>query len=146
MLASIERHGFALLAGLAIVGTALELAAERHWDGAVQLVPWAAIAVVAAALVLHLLRRTPAAVRTVRAAAALVGASSVFGVYEHVRENYVTAPLDVRYTDRWPTMSATSKWWHALSKAVGPAPTLAPGVLALAALCLLLATVRRTEA
>ena len=36
-------------------------------------------------------------------------------------------------------MTAPSKWWAAASPSVGPSPTLAPGVLAQAALCVLCA-------
>jgi len=44
---------------------------------------------------------------------------------------------------------ALTRWWYAASKEVGPAPTLAPGLLGQTAVLLLLATVggplRRAE-
>lgn len=73
--------------------------------------------------------------------AVAVMVTAAFGIFEHALANYHAAPLDFRYTARWPTMSATSKWWAAATEAVGPSPTLAPGVLAQSALCLLFATV-----
>jgi hypothetical protein len=39
-------------------------------------------------------------------------------------------------------MSEGARWWAALSKTVGPAPPIAPGVLAQASLALLLSTIR----
>jgi hypothetical protein len=79
--------------------------------------------------------------RVVRGLALAVVLTSAFGIFEHTLANYDAAPLDFRYTDRWATMSTTSKWWTAASQTVGPSPTLAPGVLAQSALCLLFATV-----
>ena len=67
------------------------------------------------------------------------GIASSFGVYEHIVANYHTGPLDFRYTDRWPTMSAWSRWWAVSTGTVGPSPPIAPAILALACACLVLA-------
>src|SRR5262249_12121153 len=104
--------------------------------GFIQLIPWYTLAVVAAALLLVVAFPGPAVLRLVRALMVAAAVSAFFGVYEHVRENYRAGPLDFRYTDRWPTMSTASQVWAAVSKAVGPAPTLAPLVLAQAAVLL----------
>jgi peptidoglycan/LPS O-acetylase OafA/YrhL len=133
--------GYLALAGASIVGTAAELASERHWDGAIQLIPWAALGLLALALGLLLARRTTRAIRVVRGAAVAAALCGVIGVYEHVLENHRAGPLDYRYTDRWPDMSAASTWWTAITKTTGPAPVLAPAILVLAAACLSLATV-----
>jgi hypothetical protein len=53
--------------------------------------------------------------------------------------NHDSGPLDQRYADTWESMPATQQWWYAATKTVGPAPTLAPGVLAQTSLLLLLA-------
>ena len=42
----------------------------------------------------------------------------------------------------WEGMSTLSRWWLAARKGVGPSPPLAPGALAQAGFCVLLATVR----
>ena len=48
------------------------------------------------------------------------------------------APRDTGLTRARRT---SSRWWYAASKQVGPAPTLAPGVLGQTAALLLLATI-----
>ena len=68
--------------------------------------------------------------------------ASAFGVLKHVQANYDTAPLDRVYGPKWDAMSALDRWWAAASGGVGPAPTLAAGIMVQAALCLLLATLR----
>jgi hypothetical protein len=139
------RRCFLALAAAGIVGTAVELALSRHWTSAVQLIPWYALAVLTLALVLAVARPGPRTLRAVRLLAVLVMLSAVLGVYEHVLANYHAGPLDFVYTERWPTMSATSRWWAAITESVGPSPTLAPAVLAQAAACLLFATLGLTS-
>jgi len=123
-----------------VVGTAVELALSRHWNSPVQFVPWAALAVMAVALALLVARPSRRALVGVRVLAVAVMLTAGFGIFEHALANYDAAPLDFRYTERWATMSAPAKWWAAASEAVGPSPTLAPGVLAQSSLCLLFAT------
>jgi len=106
----------------------------------VQFVPWGALVVMVVALVLLVARPSRRALTAVRILAVAVMLTAGFGIFEHVLANYEAAPLDFRYTDRWATMSAPSRWWAAASEAVGPSPTLAPGVLAQSSLCLLFAT------
>jgi hypothetical protein len=136
------RQGLLLLAALGTVGTGLELAALRHWDSTLQLVPWAALAVTGGAVALMAFHPTSRVVRAVRWVAVGLFLVAAFGTYEHVLANYHVAPLDFAYATRWPTMSAPARWWAAASGAVGPSPALAPAVLAQSALCLLLACVR----
>jgi hypothetical protein len=139
--AAVLRRCFAGLAAAGVVGTAVELALSRHWTSTVQLIPWAALAGIVVGLVLLLAGPKRRALRAVRALAVVVVLVSAFGVFEHALANYDAAPLDFRYTNRWATMSTTSKWWAAASQSVGPSPTLAPGVLAQSALCLLFGTI-----
>jgi hypothetical protein len=135
------RRCFLALAVTATVGTAVELALSRHWTSAIQLIPWYAVGGLAVGAVLLVARPRPRAVRAVRLLAVVVVATALFGIYEHVLANYHAAPLDFRYESKWASMSTGSRWWAAISEAVGPSPTLAPAVLAQAAVCLLLATV-----
>jgi hypothetical protein len=73
--------------------------------------------------------------------ALLVLGASVYGVIDHILVNYESGALDQRFADTWDTLPALTRWWYAASKQVGPAPTLAPGMLGQTALLLLLATV-----
>jgi hypothetical protein len=139
------RRCFLGLAAAGVAGTAIELALSRHWTSAVQLIPWYTLAVLTVALVLAARSPGPRTVRAVRLLAVLVMLAAAFGIYEHVLANYNAGPLDFRYTQRWASMSATSRWWAAMSEAVGPSPTLAPAVLAQAAACLLFATLGLTS-
>ncbi|MGH3692777.1 MAG: hypothetical protein ACRDRX_02025 [Pseudonocardiaceae bacterium] len=133
------RGSLVALTALGIAGTAFELASLKHWHGAIQLVPWFALVVLAGALALHMTR--PAHLPVVRGLALLVLAASAYGVFEHALANYESGPLDQRFTDTWDGLSLWLQWWYAITKTVGPAPTLAPGMLGQAAATLILATI-----
>ena len=135
------RRIFLGLAAATAIGTALELASLRHWDGAEQLIPWVALAVLAVAIAAQWLRPTPTVTLASRIIGAVCVVSALFGFWEHVQSNYETAPLDFRYATSWATMSTASRWWTAASGGVGPSPALAPMILALSGLCLVFATV-----
>jgi hypothetical protein len=138
--ATVLRRCFAGLAAVSVAATAVELALIRHWTSTEQLIPWVALAAVVVGLALLFARPGPRSLRAVRVLGVAVVLTSALGIYEHVHANYEAAPLDFRYTNRWATMSTGSKWWAAASQSVGPSPTLAPGVLAQSAFCLLFAT------
>jgi len=136
------RRGLVALTVIGILAAAFELATERHWNGIEQLIPWLALAVLAAAVVLLLVARgrgVPAA----RVLAVLVLAASAYGVLDHILVNHESGPLDQRHADSWETLSVAEQWWLAVTKTVGPAPTLAPGVLGQSALLLILASIGR---
>lgn len=136
------RQALIALGVLGVLGTAVELVLERHWQSWVQGVPWVALCVLTVALALLIGRPTYRTVGVARVLAAIVILSAGWGVVEHVIGNYDAGPLDFRYSDRWAAMSASSRWWAAVTKSVGPAPPLAPLALAHSALAGLLATVR----
>lgn len=140
--AELLRRLLIVLAGLAVVGTAIDLAMVRHWTSPSQLVAWAALGVASVAGVLLVARPSRTVVLVVRALAIAVALSAAVGVYVHVDSNYEAGPLDYRYVDTWEAMPAVSRWWAAATKTVGPASPIAPVALAHAALCLLFATVR----
>ena len=142
--ATLVRHGLVALTAIGIVAVAFEMATERHWNGIEQLIPWIALAVLAVALGLLFVpagRGVPAA----RVLAVLVLGASVYGVLDHIVVNYESGALDQRYSQSWDTLPALQQWWLAVTKTVGPAPTLAPGVLGQSALLLLLASVGKTR-
>ena len=136
------RRSLLVVAALAVAGTAIELAMLRHWKSGWQLVPWAALVALLVAIGLLSLRPSRGVVRLARGVAVVVALSALVGVYQHVEGNYESGPLDYRYTESWDSMSEGARWWAALSKTVGPAPPIAPGVLAQASLALLLSTIR----
>ncbi len=135
----VVRRGLIALTWIGILATAFELATERHWNGLEQLTPWAALAVLAVATVLVIIPGDRGVTAT-RVLALLVLAASIYGVITHIRANYNAGVLDQRYADSWDSLPVLQRWWYAATKAVGPAPTLAPGVLGQTALLLLLAT------
>lgn len=134
------RLSIVIVAALAIVGLAVELMVERHWGSLPRHVPWLALAGLAWSVVR--LWRGPSA-RDVRVAQfialAAMNAAAV-GVGFHVIENYKAGPLDQVYSLVWDAMGEPERWWAAFSKSLGPAPTFAPGALALIALLVLVAT------
>ena len=132
-------RGLIALTVIGILAAAFELATERHWHNSVQLIPWAALAVLAVATVLGTIppRRGVTAARVL---AVLVLAASIYGMITHVVVNYDAGALDQRYADAWDGLPMLQRWWYAGTKTVGPAPTLAPGVLGQTATLLLLAT------
>jgi hypothetical protein len=136
------RRFLVTVAALAVVGTALELAMLRHWKPGAQLIPWVALALLAVGIGMLATGPSQRRVKVVRGIAVVVALSSLVGVFVHVTGNYEAGPLDYRYMETWGTMSETARWWAAISKTVGPAPPIAPGVLAQAALAVLFATVR----
>ncbi len=105
------------------------------------MIPWAALAVLAIAVVLVIRRPNRRAILVARVLAVVVLVTSAFGVFIHIWANYETAPLDFRYTDTWPTTSEPVRWLLAATDTVGASPSLAPTAMAFVALVLLLATV-----
>jgi hypothetical protein len=108
-----------------------------------QLLPWAALAVLAVAVALLAMPDRPVLTTVVRVLAAAVVVVSLFGIVQHVLVNYDAGAADARFGTSWASLSATTRWWYAISTTVGQSPPLAPGMLAQAALLLLLATVGR---
>ena len=136
------RHGLVALTVVGILAAAFELATERHWNGIEQLIPWIALAVLAVAVGL-LFAPAGRAVPVARVFAVLVLGASIYGVLDHVLVNYASGALDQRFSESWDTLPALDQWWLAVTKTVGPAPTLAPGVLGQSALLLILASIGR---
>ena len=133
------RRGLVALTVIGILATAFELATEQHWNGFEQLIPWLALAVLAAATAMLSIpgsRGTTAA----RVLALVVLGSSIYGVIDHVLVNFDAGVLDQRYADTWDSLPLLERGWYAVTKTVGPAPTLAPGIVGQSALLLLLAT------
>ncbi|MEV0385999.1 hypothetical protein [Nonomuraea sp. NPDC050643] len=130
------RLGLLALVAIGIGGAALELAFERHWQSFTQLIPWFALALLVAALALLALRDSPRVVTVVRVLAGAVLLASAYGVFMHVSVNHGMGGMD----SSWDSLTPLTQWWYALTKSVGNAPPLAPGMLAQSSLLLLLAS------
>lgn len=142
--AGLLRAGLVVLAVISVGATAFELASERHWNDFEQLIPWAALVVLLAAIVAVLIP-VRVGLTVSRVLAALVLAASVYGVVDHTVANHDAGELDGRYSAVWEDLPVVQQWWYAATKTVGPAPTLAPGVLGQGALLVLLAGVGRSS-
>lgn len=134
MNAAFIQRALAALTAVGILGAAFELAAEQHWRSPQQLIPWAALVLLTAGVLLLLAGDAPRLLGTVRAIVAVVLLVSAFGVYAHVAANHTAGSM----AD--PGLSGVAAWWSALTKTVGQAPPLAPGMLGQSALLLLLAS------
>ncbi|MEU6720158.1 hypothetical protein ABZ897_52620 [Nonomuraea sp. NPDC046802] len=137
--APLLRLGLLSLVAIGIAGAAAELAFERHWRSPVQFIPWAALVLLALGLVLLL--AAPRAITAVRVLAAVVLVVSAYGVFTHVSVNFGAGPSD----PEWDALSSLTQWWYALTKTVGSAPPLAPGMLAQGALLLLLTSTMKRQ-
>lgn len=136
---TLVRRGLYVLTIFGILATAFELATERHWNGLEQFIPWVALGVLTVATSLSLLPSRGSRLLA-RLLALLVMGTSIYGIIDHVTVNYNSGPLDARFANTWESQSAIQRWWYAATKSVGPAPPLAPGVLAQTALLLLCAS------
>ena len=142
--ADLLRAGLVALAVISVAATAFELASERHWNGLEQLIPWAALVVLLGAIGAVLVP-SRIGLTVSRMLAAVVLAASIYGVVDHTVANHDAGELDGRYSAVWEELPIAQQWWYAATKTVGPAPTLAPGVLGQAALLVLLAGIGRTS-
>jgi hypothetical protein len=136
------RRGLLWLAGLTSLGIAVELGLDRHWTQPIQLVAWVALGAIGVAIALLARAPSPSGVRVAQILAVVVVLMAALGIWEHVYANYDAGPLDYRYADTWDGLTEAGRWWLALTKTVGPSPPLAPGALAQAGLCVLLAAWR----
>ena len=130
-----------MLVVLGVVGTAGVLAYDRHWHGAWQLVPWATLSGVGFALAALLIRPNRAAVKLARLPAVLTIIAAILGAWRHFDENYITASLDGRSTERWETISTGARLWEVSNGSVGHVPVPASGVLVPIGVALGMATI-----
>ena len=138
--ARLLRRGLLGLAALSVLAIAYELAAERHWNNAVQLIPWVALVALVAAIGLAASPR-PKLIIAARVLSGLALATSGFGIYEHVADNYKVGEMDAVYSNSWVYRSTLDRVYLAMTKTVGASPPIAPGALGQAGLLVLLATV-----
>lgn len=119
------------LAGFMAVGTIVELALTKHWENAVQMLPFVLAGLSFITIVAVLIRPQIGALRLLRWLMLVVLVGSLFGVYEHLEHNIEFA-LEIR-----PNAAVADVFWGALA---GANPLLAPGILAFMAILVLAAT------
>ena len=130
----------ALLATATALGGLVELAMLRHWDDAVQLVPWVVLGLVAVVGVVTA-RGGPVRLAQATGLAGVLGGG--LGVWQHVAANHALGPRLAAYAQTWDDLGALEQWWLAATGAVGGAPALAPGLLGLAGVLLVVAVLDR---
>ncbi len=140
--ATLLRRSVLLLALVGLVGAGVELVFLRHWKAATQLIVWPTLVALAVGFVLLVRRPSRRSVVWARRLAVAVALVAVVGVVLHALANVDAGPLDRVFATRWSEMSAIEQWWEAVTGGVGPAPVLAPGVLAEVSLALVIATLR----
>ena len=139
-IASRLRAGLHWLVFLGLVGLAVVLAYERHWEGVWQLVPWATIGVVFLTLIVLVIWPARFTRKLARWVAVVVILAAALGLWQHFDENYQTASLDVNYADTWESMSLFDRVWEVAKGSVGHVPIYAAGALVPIGLALVIAT------
>ncbi|MDE2694925.1 MAG: hypothetical protein OXH97_00205 [Chloroflexota bacterium] len=86
------RAGLLLLVVLGVVGTALALAFDRHWQSPWQMAPWVTLGAISIAWIALVLRPTASTVWLVRAVAVLTIVVAALGVWQHAEANYDAGP------------------------------------------------------
>lgn len=86
------RAGLLLLVVLGVVGTALALAYDRHWQTPLQFPPWITLGVISVAWVALVVRPRASTVWAVRAVAVLTIVVAMLGVWQHANANYQSGP------------------------------------------------------
>lgn len=125
------RHFLLGLAAFICVGTMVELALAKHWEGLVQLLPFLLAGLSLVTIGAVLMKPTQGRLRFLRWITAITLAGSLFGVYEHLEHNIAFA-LEIR-----PNAVVSDVFLAALT---GGNPLLAPGILAFMAVLALAAT------
>ena len=126
---------------IGIVGSAIILAYERHWDGYWQLVPWAVLALVLVALLALVIFPSSATRKLAHLVAAATIITSCLGLWQHFDENYQTASLDANYTERWEDMNLFERVWEVSRGSVGHVPIYAAAALIPIAIALSMSTI-----
>ena len=82
------RAGLLLLVVLGVVGTALALAFDRHWQSPLQMLPWIVLGAISVVWVALVVRQTRATIWLARGVAVLAIVVAVVGVWQHTDANY----------------------------------------------------------
>ena len=131
LLVSRFRAFLLLVAGVICLFTLVELWAEEHTEGVVQMIPFFLCGLGGAAIAAALIRPQRTIVRLLRVVMAAMLVGSLFGLFEHIEHNLEFAS-EIR-----PNATFSVLLMDTLH---GANPLLAPGILALAAVLAIGAT------
>lgn len=134
------RVGLLWLVLLGIIGIAVLLAYERHWDSYLQWIPWASLGLILVALVLVVLVPGAGARKLAQVVTLLTIVVSCVGMWQHFDANYDAAAENPTYAAQWEEMSIIDKVWDVGGGTVGQVPVYAAAALIPVALSLLMAT------
>ena len=125
---------------LGIVGIAVLLAYERHWESYLQWIPWACLGLIFVSLVLVVLIPGVGTRRLAQVVTLVTVIVSIVGMWQHFDANYDSASENPAYAARWEEMSIIEKVWEVAGGTVGQVPVYAAAALVPVALALLMAT------
>jgi len=126
---------------IGIVGLAVMLAYERHWNGYWQLVPWAVLALIFLSFMALVLVPSSATRNLAHLVAGATIIASCLGLWQHFEENYESASRDASYAQRWDDMSLVDRIWEVASGSMGDVPIYAAAALIPIALALSMSTI-----
>jgi hypothetical protein len=119
------------LATMLLLGTLVELWLVNHTEDAIQWVPFVLCGLGLLAIVLYVFRKAPATIWFLRIVMTLMILGSVLGIYLHVSRNMALE------REIHPNASTSQVWRKGFG---GANPLLAPGILAISAFLMLLAS------
>jgi hypothetical protein len=119
------------LATMLLLGTLVELWLVNHNEDAIQWVPFVLCGLGLVAILLYVLRKTQTTIWFLRIVMTLMMLGSVLGIYLHVSKNMSLE------REMHPTASSSQVWRKGFG---GANPLLAPGILAISAILILLAS------
>src|SRR5919204_5685991 len=90
--ATLLRRCLAALAAICAVVTTIELMMLRHWGSFERTIPFYAMGALAGCIIAFVARPTPRTIQIVRIVLGLVALTAIFGLYEHIHENYIAGP------------------------------------------------------
>ena len=125
---------------LGIVGIAVLLAYERHWNSYLQWIPWACLGLIFVSLALVVLIPGVGTRKLAQVVTLLTVIVSCVGMWQHFDANYGSAAEDPTYAAQWEQMSIIEKVWDVAGGTVGQVPVYAAAALIPVALALLMAT------
>lgn len=119
------------VAALIFAATVVELWLTGHFEGVIQMIPFALCGLGFVVVLAAVFSPRRAAIRILRFSMGFLAAGSLFGIYQHVSNNIAFQ------REIYPNTPAGELLWAAVA---GANPLLAPGILALAAMLALAAT------
>lgn len=125
------RQFLLVLAGMAFIGSVIELWFIEHYEEFLQIVPFVLCGMGLLFVGIMWYYPTKTVIKALRVVMGFIGVGGLFGIYEHVGHN-LAFEMEIK-----PNAAAGDVFWDALG---GASPFLAPGILTFAAVLALAAT------